>query len=38
MMKWEENKNPLYLLADYNSLKKNPNEPVQDFTARFNKI
>ena len=38
MVKWEENKNPLKILVRYNALKRNPNESVQYFTARFNKI
>ena len=38
MRKWEEKKNPLQILAEYNALKMNPNEFVQYFTTRFNKI
>jgi hypothetical protein len=36
--RWEEKKNPLQILAEYNALKRNTNESVQDFTIRFNKI
>jgi hypothetical protein len=36
--KWEEKKNPLQILVEYDALRRNPNESVQDFTARFNKI
>ena len=38
MAKWDDKKNPLQTLAEYNSLKRNPNESVQDFTVIFNKI
>ena len=38
MEKWEEKKNPLQILAEYNTLKRNTNESVQEFTTRFNKI
>jgi len=38
LAKWEEKKNPLQILAEYNALKRNTNEFVQDCTARFNLI
>lgn len=38
LTRWRENKNPLQMLAEYNTLKRNPNETVQEFTIRFNQI
>ena len=35
--KWERKKNSLYLLTQYNNLRKAPNESVQDFSYRFKK-
>ena len=32
------NKNPLQTLSEYNNLKREPNESVQDFTSRFNRV
>jgi len=34
--RWRENKNPLQILEEYNTLKRNPNETVKEFTIRFN--
>ena len=35
--KWERNKNSLHLLTQYNNLRRNPNESVQDFSYKFKK-
>lgn len=35
---WQEKKNPLQILDEYNSMKRNPNEIVQEFTNRFNMV
>jgi ribosome-associated translation inhibitor RaiA len=35
--KWERKKNSLHLLTQYNNLRRNPNESVQDFSHRFKK-
>ena len=35
--KWERKKNSLHLLTQYNNLRRNPNESVQDFSYRFKK-
>jgi hypothetical protein len=35
--KWERKKNSLHLLTQYNNLRRNPNELVQDFSYRFKK-
>lgn len=34
----QENKNPLHILVEYNTLKRDANETVRDFTIRFNQI
>ena len=31
--RWQEKKNPLHILAKYNSMKRNSNERVQEFTT-----
>ena len=36
--KWEVNKNPLQILPDYNSLKRNTGESVQAYCTRFNSV
>jgi hypothetical protein len=33
LSKWEEKKNPLQILVEYDALRRHPNESVQDFTA-----
>ena len=38
LARWVEKKNPLQILAEYNTLKINPNKMVQEFTIRFNHI
>jgi len=38
LARWQEKKNPLQILAEYNSIKRNPNETVQEFTSRFNTV
>ena len=35
--KWERKKNSLHLLTQYNNLRRNPNESVQDFSYKFKK-
>ena len=36
--KWQVRKNPLQILSDYNNLKRNTRESVQDFCTRFNSV
>jgi len=36
--RWGEKKNPLQILVEYESLKIQPGEIVQDFSTRFNKF
>ena len=36
--KWEIKKNPLQILSDYNNLKRNTRESVQDYCTRFNSV
>ena len=36
--KWELKKNPLQILAEYSSLKRNEGESVHDYSTRFNSI
>lgn len=36
LARWQENKNPLQILAEHNSMKINQNEIVQEYTTRFN--
>ena len=36
--KWELKKNPLQILAEYSSLKRNQGEGVHDYSTRFNSI
>jgi len=38
LARWQEKKNPLQILAEYNSMKRNPNETIQEFTSRFNTV
>lgn len=38
LARWQENKNPLHILAEYIAMKRNPNEIVQEFTTRFNLV
>lgn len=33
---WQEKENPLQILVEYNSMKRNSNETVQELTSRFN--
>lgn len=35
---WQEKKNPLQILAEFNSMNRNANETVQEFTTRFNLV
>jgi len=35
---WQGKKNPLHILAEYNSMKRNSNEAMQEFTTRFNLV
>ena len=36
--KWEVRKNPLQILSDYNNLKRNIGESVQNYCTRFNSV
>lgn len=36
--RWSEKNNPLQILAEYGSLKRQPEEMIQEFTTRFNKV
>ena len=36
--KWELKKNPLQILAEYSSLKRNQGESVHDYSTRFNSV
>ena len=38
LKKWEDKKNPLQLLTQYNSLKRDPAETIQEFSARFMRV
>lgn len=38
LRKWEDKKNPLQLLTQYNSLKRDVVETVQEFSTRFMKV
>ena len=38
LARWQEKKNPLQILDEYNSMKRNANETVQEFTTRFNLV
>jgi len=38
LRKWEDKKNPLQLLTQYNSLKRDPTETIQEFSTRFMRI
>lgn len=38
LVKWEERKNPLQVVAEYEALRRCPNEYVQYFTTRFKNI
>lgn len=35
---WEKKKDPLHILAEYENLKRGPQESVQDYCTRFNNI
>ena len=36
--RWEKKKNPLQILLEYESIRRGPNETVQDYCTRFNNI
>jgi len=36
--RWEKKKNPLHILSEYDTLKRGPQEVVQDYCARFNNV
>jgi len=36
--KWEIKKNPLQILSEYNNIKRNRGESVQDYCTRFNSV
>ena len=36
--RWENKKDPLHILSEYESLKRGPQEIVQDYCARFNNV
>jgi len=36
--RWEKKKDPLHILSEYESLKRGPQETVQDYYARFNNV
>ena len=38
LRKWEDKKNPLQLLTQYNSLKRDVVETVQEISTRFMKV
>jgi hypothetical protein len=38
LRKWEDKKNPLQLLTQFNNLKRDPAETVQEFSTRFMKV
>jgi len=35
---WEKKKDPLHILSEYESLKRGPQETVQDYCARLNNV
>ena len=36
--RWEVKKNPLQILAEYEQIKRNASESVQDYCVRFNAV
>lgn len=38
LARWREKNNLLQILAEYNTLKRNPNKTIQEFAIRFNQI
>jgi len=36
--RWETKKNPLQILSEYENIRRDPNESVQDYCTRFNSI
>lgn len=36
--RWERNKNPLQILSEYDNIRRDPNDSVQDYYTRFNSI
>ena len=36
--KWEKKKNPLQILSKFESIKREPNEIIQDYSTRYNNI
>jgi hypothetical protein len=38
LAKWDDKKNPLQLLTQYNNMKRSPHETMQEFLAKFIKV
>ena len=36
--RWEKKKDPLHILAEYDTIKRGPQETVLDYCARFNNV
>ena len=36
--RWEKKKDPLHILAEYDTIKRGPQESVLDYCARFNNV
>lgn len=36
--RWEKMKDPLHILSEYDTLKRGPQEAIQDYCARFNNV
>jgi hypothetical protein len=36
--RWEVNKNPLQILSEYETIRRNQGESVQDYCTRFNNL
>ena len=36
--KWEKKKNPLQILSEFDVMKRAPNETVQDYCTRYNRV
>ena len=36
--RWEQKKDPLHILSEYNTIKRGPQETVLDYCARFNNV
>jgi hypothetical protein len=38
LSRWDNKKNPLQFLTQYNNIKRSPNETIQEFSTRFMKV